>query len=73
MTDCWFLRLCNVRFEEKYKYVTDQQAGERINMQVMNTGNNFWNIGHTTTSTFGLKANTVLQPKVKVAPFSRLN
>ena len=42
-------------------------------MQVMNTGNNFWNVGHSTRSTFGLRSNTVMQPKVKVAPFSRLN
>ena len=65
--------LCLCRFEDKYKYVTDKQGGERINMQLMNTGNNFWNVGHTTTSTFGLHANTMRQPKVKVAPFSRLN
>lgn len=42
-------------------------------MRVMRTGNNFWNTGHTTMSTFGLRASTSLQPKVKVTPFTRLN
>ena len=39
----------------------------------MKTGNNFWNTGHTTNSTFGLRSYQGIQPKVKVAPFTRLN
>ena len=42
-------------------------------MRVQHTGNNFWNTGHTTRSTFGLRSNSSLNPKVKVAPFTRLN
>ena len=43
-------------------------------MQVMRTGNNFWNTGHTTASTFGLRSYShMAEPKVKVAPFTRLN
>ena len=36
-------------------------------------GNNFWNTGFSTNKSFGLKAHSVFEPKVKVAPFTRLN
>ena len=51
----------------------DNDKGNRIDMRVMKTGNNFWNTGHTTASTFGLRTSTALTPAVKVAPFTRLN
>ncbi len=61
------------RFQEKL-HKTRQAQDDRINMQVMRTGNNFWNTGHTTASTFGLRSHShVQEPKVKVAPFTRLN
>lgn len=36
-------------------------------------GNNFWNTGYSTNKSFGLKSHSVFEPKVKVAPFTRLN
>ena len=44
-------------------------------MQTQVTGNNFWNTGATSQSAMGLRSggNTKSQPKVKVAPFTRLN
>ena len=60
------------RFNEKLVYAQDKDAS-RINMQTQQTGNNFWNIGHSTTATFGLRSHSEYQPKVKVAPFTRLN
>ena len=42
-------------------------------MRTQSTGNNFWNTGHTTMSTFGVRTDSALQPKVKVAPFTRIN
>ena len=62
----------NRRFNEKLHYAQDKDAS-RINMQTQQTGNNFWNIGHSTTATFGLRSSSEYQPKVKVAPFTRLN
>ena len=65
------------RFQEKLHMARDTQYGEkgsdRINMQIKRTGNNFWNTGHASMAAFGLRSNSHLEPKVKVAPFTRLN
>ena len=42
-------------------------------MRTQSTGNNFWNTGHTTMSTFGVRTDSLLQPKVKVTPYTRIN
>ena len=65
-------RLLPYRFSEKLAYGQDKDQDGRIDMRIMKTGNNFWNTGHTTASTFGLRTHS-MQPKVKVAPFTRLN
>lgn len=54
-------------------FARDAKDGSRIDMRTQQTGNNFWNIGHSTTATFGLRSQSHYQPKVKVAPFTRLN
>ena len=61
------------RFNDKIHLAQDSAQGKRINMQVMRTGNNFWNTGHTTMSTFGLRSSSAFEPKIKMAPFTRLN
>ena len=68
-----FLLTVLLRFNEKLLQARDAEDGKRIDMKVMRTGNNFWNTGHTTMSTFGLRTNSCMQPKVKVAPFTRVN
>ena len=42
-------------------------------MQLTRSGNNFWNTGAFTSSTFGVRSNSSYQPKVKVVPYTRLN
>ena len=54
-------------------YVNDAEEASRIDMRIMRTQNNFWNTGHTTMSTFGLRSHSSMAPRVKFAPFTRLN
>ena len=61
------------RFAQKLAFAEDKDNGSRIDMRVTKTGNNFWNTGASTLSAFGLRTSSQWQPKVKVAPFTRLN
>lgn len=59
------------RFNEKQTFTED--SGSHINMRLARTGNNFWSAGHTSYSSFGLRSHSSTKPKVKVAPYTRLN